>query len=460
MRSPHVVAALAGALLLLQPGTVSAQDARPDAPPPAAPVADGAAEGDSLRLGLDEAVRRATRVNEDVLVARAEQARAEGLVTEVRSDALPQVTANVGYTRNIQSPVLFLSQGDQVQQISIGNDNEYSFGLSLRQTVFDFSLGPARTAARLSREATGAQVEAARTEVALRTREAYYAVLLGRELVRVQEMALEQARRRLEQVEDFRRAGTASEFDLLTAQVEVENLRPDLIQARNQQELARNRLKRTAGIPLERPVAFTDSFPRPSEDPASEASYVERAVDARPDLRGQRVRVELQEENLTAQERDALPTLDLVAGLTRQASSDDLLPPEQDFVQTATAGLSFSLPLFDGRRRAGQVQQAEAALNREEFRLRQLRENIRLEVQQAHQEMMAARERIDALTTTVRRAERALEIAQTRFRNGLSTQVELNDAELAVTRARTNQARARHDYAVARARLMAAAGER
>lgn len=469
MPSPRAVVALAGTLLLLPPSTLSAQDAVPDSAASEAGAGDRATEaraavrptaGDSLRLGVEEAVRRATQVNEDVLVIRAEQARAAGIVTEIRSDALPQITANVGYTRNIQSPVLFLSQGDQVQQISIGNENEYSFGLNLRQTIFDFSLGPARTAARLSRDATDAQVEAARTDVALRTREAYYSALLGRELVRVQERALEQARRRLEQVEDFERAGTASEFDLLTARVEVENLRPDLIQARNQLELARNRLKRTAGVPLDRPVVLTDSFPRPSGDPRSEEAYVQQAVDARSDLRGQQVRVQLQEENLTAQERDALPTLDLVAGLTRQASSDDVLPPEQDFVQTATAGLAFSLPLFDGRRRAGQVQQAEAALNREQFRLRQLGENIRLEVQQAHQEMTAARERIEALATTVRRAERALEIAQTRFRNGLSTQVELNDAELAVTRARTNRARALHDHAVARARLMAATGER
>jgi outer membrane protein TolC len=60
----------------------------------------------------------------------------------------------------------------------------------------------------------------------------------------------------------------------------------------------------------------------------------------------------------------------------------------------------------------------------------------------------------------VDRAERALEIAQTRFRNGLSTQVELNDAELAATRARTNFAQALYDYNVARARLQAALGER
>ena len=417
------------------------------------------AAADTFRLGLEEAVRRATTVNEDVLVARAEKARAAGIVTETRADALPRITASFGYTRNIQTPVIFFGSGQGTEQIRIGNANEYSFGLNLQQTVLDFSLGPARSAARLSRRASDAQLEAARTDVALRTREAYYQVLLDQALVRVRRQALEQAERRLEQVRDFYEAGTGSEFDLLTARVEVENLRPDLIEARNQLELSRNRLKRTIGVSLERPLALTDSFPDPTSASA-ESAYVEEALTGRSDLEGQRVRVRLQEENLTSNERSDLPTLELVAGLTRRASSGDLLPPEEDFVQTASAGLSFSVPLFDGNRLSGQVQQAKAAKNRESYRLRQLREDIRLQVQQSYQAMEAARERIRSTASTVERAERALEIAQTRFRNGLSTQVELNDAELAVTQARTNHVRALHAYAVAQARLMAATGER
>lgn len=417
---------------------------------------------DTLQLSVEEAVRRAVTVNENVLIARAERAAAEGRIKQVRSDALPQITANFGYTRNLQTPVIFFNTEEGVEQIQVGSDNDYTMGLSLSQTVFDFSLGPARTAARLGREATGAQVESARTRVALGARSAYYDVLLSQRLVEVQEQALEQAERRLSQVEDFYRAGTASEFDLLTAQVEVDNLRPPLIEARNQLSLRRDRLKRTAGIPLERTVVVTDTFPVPeATEPERELdAYVEQALRQRPDLRAQRIRVDLQEENLTAQERDALPTLEFVAGLQRQASSSDLLPPERDFTQSASAGLNFSIPLFDGLARSGQVQQATAERDRERFRREQLREDIRLEVEQAHQALQAARERIEASAANVSRAERALEIAQSRFRNGLSTQVELNDAELAVTEARTNRARALHAYSIARAQLLAATGQR
>ena len=143
-----------------------------------------------------------------------------------------------------------------------------------------------------------------------------------------------------------------------------------------------------------------------------------------------------------------------------RASSPDFLPPEQDFSQSASAGVGLSLPIFDGRARAGRVQQAEADLLNQRYRLQQLEESVRLEVQQAHQNLQSAAERIQASRSNVRRAERALQIAQTRFENGLATQVELNDAELAVTQARTNYAQALYSHGVARAQLLRAQGRR
>lgn len=414
-----------------------------------------------LRLSVDDAVERAVTRNEQVLMARADKARAEGLVTEVRSRSLPDLNLDFGYTRNLQTPVIFFNQpGGGTQQISIGNENDYSFAVRLDQPILDFSLGPARAAARLSRRASDASVEATRVQVARDVRVAYAQVLLDRELLKVQEQALEQARSRLDQVQSFFDAGTASEFDLLTAQVEVDNIRPQVLEARNQLALDRNRLKRTIGVSLDREVELSDSLREPGDQDPSLAEALEQARASRSDLQGQEVRVRLQEENLTAQDRSALPTLSLTASFLRRVSSPDFVPPEADFSQSASAGFALSLPIFDGRERAGRVQQAEADLQRERYRLRQLEESVQLEVQQAHQSLVSARERIEASRANVDRAERALEIAQTRFQNGLATQVELNDAELAVTRARTNYAQALFSYDVARAQLMRAMGER
>ncbi|MGD8869871.1 MAG: TolC family protein, partial [Gemmatimonadales bacterium] len=259
----------------------------------------------------------------------------------------------------------------------------------------------------------------------------------------------------------FHRAGTGSDFDLLTAQVQVDNIRPRLIEARNRLELDLNNLKRAIDIPLDRRLELSDSLTGPApQDSLALEDAVARALENRSDLRVQRTTVALQSENLTAERRGMLPSLNLEAQLTRRAASADLIPPERDFIQSTTVGLVLEFPIFDGLARSGRIQQAEAALDRERFRLQRARMTVHLEVQQALQALGAAREQVEASRGTVRRAEEALHIAQVRFANGLSTQVEVNDAELAVTEARTNQASARYAYSVARARLQAAMGER
>lgn len=457
-----LVAALTAAMLPLAPPAAGAPQVVSREAVARQQAGGAAAAGqDTLRLSVEDAVRRAVTENEQVLMARAEAARTAGMVKETRARSLPDLRLNMGYTRNLQSPVIFFNQGGETQQIQVGDQNEMSASLALEQPLLDFSLGPARRAARLSRSATASEIEAARTDVALSARSTYYRVLLDRELVRVQEQALEQAQSRLEQVRNFYEAGTGSEFDVLTAQVEVDNIRPQLIQARNRLELNRNRLKRVVGVPLDRGLALTDSLSRPPESevpPLDTAVAVARAN--RADLESQRVRVNLQQANVDAREGEALPSLSLSASFSRRGSSGEIIPPERDFSQTAGASLNVSLPLFDGMARSGRVQQAKAAVDRERYRLEQLEEQVRLDVQQARQNLQSAREQIRASEANVERSERALEIAQTRFSNGLSTQVELNDAELAVTRARSNYARALHDYYVARAQLEAAQGQR
>lgn len=418
-----------------------------------------AAGREPVRLSLAEAVGRAVDLNEDVLIARAEEARTAGLVREVRAASLPDIRADINYNRNIQNAVLFLETGDGVQQVQLGQENDFSFILTLEQPIIDLALGPARSAARLSGEATAVQVESARVGVALQARLAYYQVLLDKELVVVQEKAIEQAGARLREVEAFYRVGTASDFDLLTAQVEVDNIKPLLIEVRNLLELDRNRLKRTIGMPLNRTIELVDRLARPTEIPPLEEA-IEIALRNRPDVDSQELVIALQSENLAVQKASGYPTLDLIASFSRRGASSTLFPGGKDFAQSASAGLSFSVPVFDGRARSGRVQQARAAVDREKFRLQQLVENARLQVQQAHQALVASREQIEASESNIARAERALEIAQTRFRNGLSTQVELNDAELAVTRARTNFAQALYNHNAARAQLTAAMGDR
>ncbi|HMB51747.1 MAG TPA: TolC family protein, partial [Thermoanaerobaculia bacterium] len=414
------------------------------APPATAQEAPG-----RVALGVDEAIARALDSNEDVLLAEADRRLAAGRLAEVESVLRPGVTFDLDYTRNIEQPVFFLQQGGQVQEIQVGSDHEYDLALTLEQPLFDARVFPALRANRLAVDAADAGVADRRIAIALAARLAYYEALLAAEQVEVQRQALAQAEDRLGQVDALFEAGTAAEFDVLTARVEVDNIRPDLIDAENRRRLSAQRLKRVVGLPPATEVELTADFV-PLAPPPTLDEAVEEALTARGDLEALRLTAEAQEQRVQRERRSNLPSVRFLAELRRQASSDEALP--DDLVQSSNAQVRVTVPLFQGGARKARVEQERAALDTNRLRLQQRVEDVRLEVQEALLALDGARQAIEASEANVERAGRALEIAGVRFVNGLSTQVELNDAELAVTRARSNFAAARWAYSVAWAR--------
>lgn len=412
-----------------------------------------------VSLSVDETVARALEANEEARIARAAVDRTRGQVREAFARALPSVDGSYRMTRNLQRPVLFFNQGGETQQISIGDANEHAFGLSLEQPLFDMSLGAAVRAARHGRAASEASYRRTLSDVELRARTAYYDALLAEAQVRVRENAVDLAEERLAQVRLFYDVGTAAEFDLLTAQVAVENERPALIRARNAFRLAMNDVKRVAGLPLDEALTLTDTLAyRPVDVDLEEATAA--AMVTRADLASRKESVELAEELVKVESAESYPTLSLQLDLSRRASSADFVPDDRDFSQSASAALALEIPIFDGRRTQGRTLQARADYVESLERLRGLEKDVRLEVLDAWQSVEAAAEAVEATRATVERARKAYDIASVRFKSGLSTQLELDEAEQSLFEAESNAAQALYDHMRAVARLDHARGSR
>jgi outer membrane protein TolC len=419
-----------------------------DAPPPA----------DSLSLTVAEAVERALVANERTRIARAAVDRTEGQVREAFARALPTIDGGYRFTRNLQRPVLFFDQEGETQQIQIGNATENAFDLTLEQPVLDLSLGSAVAAARHGSAASEALYERALSDVALQARQSYYTVLRGEADLRVAENALSRAQRRLEQVPLLFDVGTAAEFDLLTARVALESALPDRIRAVNALRLAQNELKRVTGLPFEAPVVLADSLSYVPVE-IDLATAVDRALARRGDLVAERRTVELADELVDVQRAEGYPSISLFLNLNRRSSSEELWPEDRDFTQSATAALALDIPIFDGRRTQGRTLQARADYVAAVERMRGLERDVELEVLDAWQSVQAADEGVRATSATVGLAQRAYDIASVRFRSGLSTQLELDQAEQNLIEAQSLAAEALFLHMLARALLLHAMGE-
>lgn len=436
---------------------------------------------DTLYLSLEEAVVRATRESEEMAAARATLAQAEAQVTQATAGALPQLNTNVTYIRAIKTifddasdipgidrseipPAFDLSRTpeDRFDDLSrlmaqdffaslfaglpFGRKNTYTATFTLSQPLYvGGKVWAARNVARHFREAARNQLRESEAEIALRVRAAYLAAGLAQ---RLHGLALESRRvaaSHLDQVRSFHRTGTASEFDLLRARVDLENRDPVVVQAENGARVALLDLKRLVNIPARRPVALVTRLD-PSLEPVSEPR-IREALAVRPILDAAREAVAMRQEAIRIARGDMRPTVALQGNMGFQAFPDDVAPPGfDDWAKDWNVALSISIPVFDGFRTRGQVDQARADLKLARLDELQLKEGLELELEAALAEYRTARAQVLARRETAALARRTLELAEVRFASGLSTQLEVSDAGLLYDQANVNEVQALYDY--------------
>lgn len=424
--------------------------------------APAAAEGAPRRLGVDDAVALAQLRNEQLLIAREDAARARGAVREAWAGALPQVTLQGTYQGNFTKPAFFAPEEFGGGKVEMGSDIEVQGALRLDQVLYAFGrVGKAIEFAEIYEDVADEGVALARGEVSYAAREAYYRVLLVERVVRIRRLSLDQARSHMERAEALHAQGLLSDFDLLRTRVELKNREPLVIAAENDAALSRQDLQRVLGIDGELAPVLTDSLAfRPFA--MTEAEALDEAYAQRPELRGLALGVAGRQKVLAIEKAGRLPVLGLFGQVAFQGAAGkekplDPFTAEHRAVSTS-AGITLSLPLFDGFRTRGKVQQAGAQLRRAEFELDQARQGVRLEVTKALQDLASLRREQEAQRATVDLAAEAYRIAETRYANGLSTHLELNDAETELDFARTQHAETLYRYNVALAALERALG--
>jgi outer membrane protein len=408
-------------------------------------------------LSLDDAVTLALRNNETYLMALEDEKRANGAVREAWAGALPSLTLQGTYQQNFDKPVFFVTADSTTTKFEIGGDLEAQGQLRLDQVLYAFGrVGNAVKYAGIYKNIASLGVEDARSQVAYAAREAYYRVLLMGEVVGIQRQSLAQAQSHLRDIEQKHAQGTAARFDLLRAQVEVKNREPGVIEAENNLAISIEDLKRVVGVDRSVEIVLADTLAyQPIE--IEEEMAVSEAMAHRPELLSLDLDVQGKQRLLAIEKAGVFPIIGLYGQLQYQGQANKGDPlgvfDKDSRAVSASAGLAMSIPLFDGFRTRGRVAQARAGLKHSEYQLEQARKGIRLEVSKAVRDLASLRKEYESQVATVDLAEEAYRIAETRFRSGLSTQLELTDAETALEYAKTNFAQTLYRYSVAAANL-------
>lgn len=463
---------------------------------PAATAAQAPAPAPAARrITLDDALALAEGDSETVAAAEAGVRRADGQISLARSGLFPQLTSSIGYQRTLQTqfagifdsdtPVqpcagLTVNPGapieDRVAELERylqcppsnpfggGGNNDLPFGqmntwtanLNFLQRVYDGGeVRALERQARAGREAASLGVTTTRAQLDLDVATAFYDAALSDRLVVITEAALEQAGETLRQVELQLQVGQIAEFEVLRARVARDNQRAAVIRTRVQRDLAHLRLKQLVNVPADEPLELDANLTEPNGMLATRWSATLAEAEAglklieRTTVRQTEYGVQVNEAAVDAAQSQFKPRINVSSSFIAYAY--DPLPAynRRDW----TVGASVSLPLLDGGRRKANRVIAEATLEESRQQLQQVRELSDLDQRNAHATYQAARAAWEASAGTVEEAQRAYSIADVRYREGLSTQLELNDARLALERAGASRAQAARDLQVTRSRL-------
>ncbi|HSJ23758.1 MAG TPA: TolC family protein [Longimicrobiales bacterium] len=434
----------------------------------ASPAAGQQAPRDTVALTLQEAVALALSTSEEIATARTQRALADAQITQARAGAFPQITGNVVYNRTLASLFDNIQFGPEPEpgeepgenpfaNLPFGRENAWSATLQITQPLYTAGrVGTALAIARNVRAAADFQVEESQAEIALQVRQAYFQTVLADEMVDIAREAFELADATLRQVELFRQQGTAAEFDVLRARVERDNLEPGIIEAQNARRLAELNLKRLIHLPAEQPIEPVTALTPVISD--VDRAELRASLNRRPALRALNEQVAAREGAVRIARADYLPSVGAAGNFTYQAFPTGLSPLDTDWRRDWSVAVQASVPLFNGFRTKGQVDQARAELRLAELQQAQVRQGLELELEAALGEFDAARARIEARRATVAQAERTLELAELRFRTGLATQLDISNARLLLQQARVNEAQSLFNYLNALARLERVSG--
>ena len=347
-------------------------------------------------------------------------------------------------------------------KVGFGSKNQYQLGLDGSLSLYSGGRVQAQNrAAAANRTAADIELVSQRARLALDITEAYFDAVLADRLVAIAESSLAQSESVLGQTRLARQVGNQSEFELLRAQVTRDNQMPALLQRRTDRDLAYARLKQMLNVPGREPVVLTTGLGNEADlvqlvrntgAPAG-ADQSDTSAVARAPVRQLNEALRAQREELRIARSSWIPTVSLSTQYGRVAFPSAGLPDLGNFLTNWTVSLTASVPLYTGGRTRGTTMVAEAAVREAEARYEQVREAASLDAQQALALLTQAEAALAASQGTSGQATRAYTIAEVRFREGLSTQVELNDSRLLLQQASANAALAVRNLQVARMRV-------
>jgi len=395
-------------------------------------------------LSLDDSIALALKNNPSIQMALADKEKAVWGIKENEAGKMPTLSFASGYS---------LSPGSSSSNLGSSSSND-NFSNSLKLNWPLYSGGRVEgqiDQAKLNADVANIGVTKAQQQLKLDTTTAYYNVLQGRNIVKVNQETVDKLTEHLKNVQAQYQVGTIAKLDVLQSEVQLANAQQNLTKAQNTYDVAVASFNNVTGMPLDSQSIMKDDLSYVKYDMSLEDS-IKLAQEKRPEIAQSQDNIDIARTGTKIADSGRLPTVNFSASDGINGSS---FPGQNN---NWSLGLSASWNIFDAGVANAKVKAAKAGEDKVRAGDKQTREAIELEVRQAYLSMKEAEARMATSQVAVSQGAESLKTAQAKYYAGAGTNMDVIDAQMALTQANTNATQASYDYNVNKAKLEKANG--
>jgi len=438
---------------------------------------------DSLFLTLEDAQKIAMEQNQTILIAKERLIEKQAGIGTARAGFLPSISFQGSYARlgkipafsmaipqytltplgvydilgnpiGYTDPIMIMTGVDSME-LEMGKSENYLFRGSLQQPLFTWgTLLNSYRIASISLEIERENFRKTENEIKLQVTQGFLGAILAKQTLDLMEESYQQMEKHVNQVEKLYENGMAERLDLLRAKVELSNIYTQVVRVRGQVDIATSSLKAFLVLPQDIELILEERLEyKPYEIGLEGATRI--AVEERPEIVAMRLAKEISKKALSIERAQNKPKLALMYNYDYKKP---IRMSENNWGTDWNIMLVLSMPIFQGGSHISKVKQRKAQLKQVEYGLSQFEDIVRLDVKSSWLALQQEKEILAYQEENVSRAEDALRLAEEKYRNGIITNLEYMDTQLALTRAKLEWLSSLANYNIAMEKLLVAMG--
>ena len=413
-------------------------------------------EQDSLIISLDQAIEIALEESNSVKIADLTIEKSGYAKKGTYAALYPNITASGSYQRTIKKQVMAMDFGGNAMEIEVGKWNNVNAGISASMPLINAQLWQSMKLSALDTELAVEQARSSKISMISQVKKAFYAVLLAQQVYEVYKDVYDNAAKNLERTEQNYNAGKTSEYEYLRAQVNVKNTEPNMYSALLSIDLAIWQLKAVMGINLDSKIGVQGDIDQYKDEMTS---Y--NMVGGSMNLENNTTLLQLQLQNkqmertIKMTKYQYVPTLAASFSYTYMAMGDDFNFKWNPY---SIAGLSLTIPLFDGFSKHNTIRQYKATQDILRLNMEDTVRNLKIAYKNYENQIATYMKNYSAAESTLEMAQRSYDIAEKMYNLGKATLLELNDAQLALVQAQLTMSQAVYNFMVTKASMEELAG--